>query len=146
MKPGRRLVQLLLVEDSPSDAFLATTALQQTGGGVEVHTVPDGVEALAFLRRESTYHQAPRPDLILLDLNMPRMDGRELLANVKMDRNLKAIPVIVLTSSAAEQDILQAYNLHANCYVVKPADFTEFKRVLKGLATFWFESAVLPPA
>lgn len=136
---------ILLVDDSPSDAFLATTALQQNKRPPRVHTVNDGVEALAFLRREEGYADAPRPDIILLDLNMPRKDGRELLAEIKNDRKLQRIPVIVLTSSGADQDVAQAYALHANCYIVKPVDFNKFKEVLKAMEDFWFDHVTLPP-
>lgn len=137
-------IEILLVEDSPSDVFLTTEAFQHTQSPTRVHAVQDGVEALAFLRREPPYTEAPRPDLVLLDLNMPRKDGRELLADIKRDPALETIPVIVLTSSAAQQDISQAYSLHANCYMVKPADFQKFKEALKSLEEFWFKNVALP--
>ena len=135
---------ILLVEDSPSDAFLATQALQQTERPVEVHTVSDGVEALAFLRQEPPFTAAPRPEIIFLDLNMPRKDGREVLGEIKSDRDLKCIPVIVFTSSSADQDLHTAYSLHANCYVVKPADFKRFKETVKAIEDFWFNAVALP--
>jgi two-component system response regulator len=138
-------IQILLVEDSPSDAFLTTEALKQAEQVRAVHVVPDGVEAMAFLRKEGPYSKVPRPDLILLDLNMPRKDGREVLAEIKSDTKLKFIPVIVLTSSSADQDIFHAYNLHANCYLTKPADFAQFKEVIKAIKTFWFGNVTLPP-
>jgi CheY-like chemotaxis protein len=138
MTQHRQPFQLLLVEDSPSDAFLTTEALRQTKSPPAIHTVQDGVDALAFLRREGAFSGAPRPDLILLDLNMPRKDGREVLAEIKNHPDFMTIPVIILTSSSAHQDISRAYSLHANCYVVKPPDFAEFKKVIKSLEEFWF--------
>ncbi len=121
-------------------------ALSQTERPIQIHTVSDGVETLAFLRREPPYQDAPRPDMILLDLNMPRKDGRELLADIKTDLDLKSIPVIVLTTSSAEQDRSIAYALHANCYVVKPADFKQFKAAIKAMEDFWFNVVALPAA
>jgi two-component system, chemotaxis family, response regulator Rcp1 len=135
---------ILLVEDSPSDVFLTTEALQQTRNPPHVDAVPDGVEALAFLRREGAYASAPRPDIVLLDLNMPRKDGREVLAEIKSDPDLQSIPVIVLTSSGAEQDISRAYDLRANCYIIKPVDFTKFKQLIGCLEEFWFVYVSLP--
>ncbi len=132
------------MEDSPSDAFLTKQALAQTERTIQIQTVSDGAEALAFLRRELPYQDALRPDIILLDLNMPRKDGRELLAEIKEDPHLKCIPVIVLTTSAAEQDRSTAYALHANCYVVKPPDFKQFKAVIKALEDFWFNVVAFP--
>jgi two-component system, chemotaxis family, response regulator Rcp1 len=139
------MLNILLVEDSPSDAFLATQALKETKDPVEVHSVNDGVEALAFLRQEGSYAEMPRPDLILLDLNMPRKDGRELLAEIKNNTEFGSIPVIVLTSSGAEQDIAIAYRYHANCYVVKPADFKKFREVIQSIESFWFTNVSFPP-
>jgi two-component system, chemotaxis family, response regulator Rcp1 len=138
-------IDILMVEDSPSDAFLMREALKQAGERSRVHVVSDGVEAMEFLRREGAFNSAPRPDIILLDLNMPRKDGRELLAEIKGDAKLRSIPVIVLTSSSAEQDIANAYSLHANCYITKPADFTRFKEVIKSIEAFWFRNVTLPP-
>jgi two-component system, chemotaxis family, response regulator Rcp1 len=140
-----RSIDILMVEDSPSDAFLTREALKQAKECSRVHVVNDGVEAMEFLRREGAFAGAPRPDIILLDLNMPRKDGREVLAEIKGDAKLKSIPVIVLTSSSAEQDILHAYSLHANCYITKPADFNRFKEVIKSIEMFWFGKVTLPP-
>jgi len=140
-----RSIDILMVEDSPSDAFLTREALKQAKESSRIHVVNDGVEAMEFLRREGAFAGAPRPDIILLDLNMPRKDGREVLAEIKGDAKLKSIPVIVLTSSSAEQDILHAYNLHANCYITKPADFNRFKEVIKSIEMFWFGKVTLPP-
>src|SRR5687768_16175255 len=123
-------IEILLVEDSPYDAFISAEALRQAEELRHVHVVTDGVEAMAFLRREPPYADAPRPDLVLLDLNMPRKDGREVLTEMKSDGKLRSIPVIVLSSSSAEQDIVKAYSLHANCYVTKPADFGQFKDMI----------------
>jgi CheY-like chemotaxis protein len=142
---NRPALNILLVEDSPSDAFLTTQALKETRHPVQVQTVNDGVEALAFLRKQDPYAEAPRPDLILLDLNMPRKDGREFLAEIKNDPDFGSIPVIVLTSSAAEQDVAIAYRRHANCYVVKPADFKKFRDVIRSLESFWFTYVAFPP-
>src|SRR5687768_973849 len=115
---------ILIVEDSPSDAFIVKEALKQAAEPSQIYSVHDGVEAMQFLHREGNYVNAPRPDIILLDLNMPRKDGREVLGEIKNDEKLKSIPVIVLTSSDADQDVSNAYNLHANCYLTKPADFS----------------------
>lgn len=139
-----RPVEILLVEDSPTDAMFAREALEYSKVCNSLHTVPDGVEAMAFLRREGKYAQAPRPDLILLDLNLPRMDGREVLSNIKQDERLKRIPVVVLTSSKDEADILKAYGLHANCYIVKPVDFEKFAEIVRTIETFWFAVVTLP--
>ena len=122
-----------------------TQALKETTNRVEVHSVSDGVEALAFLRQEGAHAEVSRPDLILLDLNMPRKDGRELLAEIKNDAEFASIPVIVLTSSRAEQDIAIAYRYHANCYVVKPADFKRFREVIRSIESFWFTNVAFPP-
>jgi two-component system, chemotaxis family, response regulator Rcp1 len=111
-----------------------------------LHVVEDGVEALAFLRREGQHAGVPRPDLILLDLNLPRKDGREVLAEIKQDADLKRLPVVILTSSAAEQDVLQAYNLHANCYITKPVDLDQFMKVVKSIEGFWLVVVKLPRA
>lgn len=142
----KRAVEILLVEDSPSDAFLTGEALKEIEGiDPRLHVVNDGVEAMAYLRRQGAFAEAPRPDLILLDLNMPRKDGREVLAEVKNDDTLRRIPVIVLTSSSADNDVREAYGLHANCYVAKPTDFARFRDAIKAIETFWFHLATLPP-
>jgi chemotaxis family two-component system response regulator Rcp1 len=139
-------VNILLVEDNPGDVRLTREALRESKMRNDLYVVGDGVEALAFLRREGKYAESPRPDIILLDLNLPRKDGREVLAEVKADRNLMQIPVVVLTSSAAEADIARAYNLHANCYVTKPVDLEQFLTVVKSVQDFWFVVVKLPTA
>jgi two-component system, chemotaxis family, response regulator Rcp1 len=138
-------MEILMVEDSPSDAFIAEEALKRSGGFSNIHIVHDGVEAMAFLRQQGQYFDSPRPDLILLDLNMPRKDGREVLAEVKGDDKFRCIPIIVFTSSTAEQDISKAYELHANCYITKPTDFSKFKELIKTIENFWFTNVTLPP-
>jgi chemotaxis family two-component system response regulator Rcp1 len=142
---NRPAIEMLLVEDSPSDVFLTTEALKVVKVPVHLSVVTDGVEAMAFLRHQGKYHEAPRPRLILLDLNLPRKDGREVLAEIKSDDQLKCIPIVVLTSSGAEQDLRTAYDLHANCYLVKPATFAEFKEMFERLEAFWFHTVILPP-
>jgi chemotaxis family two-component system response regulator Rcp1 len=139
-----RPVEILLVEDSPTDAMFAREALESSKVCNNLHAVTDGVEAMAFLRREGKYANAPRPDLILLDLNLPKMDGREVLSRIKEDERLKVIPVVVLTSSKDEADVLKAYGLHANCYIVKPVDFEKFAEVVKTIESFWFAVVTLP--
>jgi len=137
-------VDILLVEDSPTDVLLAQEALEQARLLNTLHVVSDGVEAMQFLRRESPYRDAVRPDLILLDLNLPRKDGREVLEEIKNDPVLKRIPVVVLTTSKAEEDVLNAYGLHANCYVSKPVDFEQFTNVVRAIESFWFSVVLLP--
>ena len=138
-------IQILLVEDNPGDVELTREALHDTKVHMHLSVVPDGVEAMAFLRREGAYADAPRPDLILLDLNLPRKDGRGVLADVKQDPALRHIPVVVLTSSQAEQDIVRAYELHANCYVTKPVDLDQFVTIVRSIEQFWFTVVKLPP-
>ncbi len=138
-------VEILLVEDSPGDVRLTQEALKDSKLYNNLNVVPDGVEAMAFLRRQEQYTNAPRPDLILLDLNLPRMDGRQVLQEIKNDENLKRIPVVVLTTSSNETDIFITYNLHANCYISKPVDFTQFINVVKSIEHFWFSIVRLPP-
>lgn len=133
-----------MVEDNPDDVFLTKEALKESKIYVDMHVVEDGVSALAFLQKKDPYQNAPRPDLILLDLNLPRKDGREVLANIKSDDNLKFIPVVVLTTSEAEQDILKAYALHANCYITKPVDLDQFIRVVSTIEDFWLTIVKLP--
>ncbi|QVL31405.1 response regulator [Telmatocola sphagniphila] len=146
MTTGRlKPIEILLVEDSPTDALLAREALGESRLFNQLHQVSDGVEAMAFLNQEGAYATAPRPDLILLDLNLPRKDGREVLAELKTDERFKRIPVIVLTTSHAERDILAAYNHHANCYIVKPVDFQKFTSVVQSIEGFWFAVVTLPP-
>lgn len=140
-----RPIEVLLVEDNPGDVRLTREALREGKVRNNLHTVPDGVEALAFLRREGKYAAVPRPDLILLDLNLPKKDGREVLGAVKADASLRTIPVVVLTSSQAEQDIARAYDLHANCYITKPVDLDQFIAVVRSIEDFWFTIVKLPP-
>jgi len=139
-----RPIEILLVEDSATDVLLAQEALVEAKLRNNLHVVKDGVEAMAFLRREGAYSAVPRPDLILLDLNMPRKDGREVLAEVKADERLKNIPVVVLTTSHAQEDVLEAYGLHANCYISKPVDFEQFTNVVRAINQFWFTVVTLP--
>jgi len=139
-----RPVEILLVEDSPSDADLTEEALSDGKVLNHLHWVEDGVEALAFLRRQGKYTKAPRPDLILLDLNLPKKDGREVLAQIKADPSLKRIPVVILSTSAAERDILKTYELNANCYVTKPIDLEQFISVVKLIEEFWLALVKLP--
>jgi chemotaxis family two-component system response regulator Rcp1 len=140
-----RPVQVLLVEDSPSDAAMTIEAMHEGRIVNQVHVATDGEVAMAFLRRQGTYTDAPRPDLILLDLNLPRMDGREVLRAVKDDPILRTIPVIVLTTSAAEADIIKSYELHANAYVTKPVAFDAFLAAVRGIEDFWLALVHLPP-
>ena len=137
-------IEILLVEDSPSDQLLAKTALAEAKLPMRLHIVPDGVEAMAFLRAEGKYHAAVRPDLILLDLNLPRKDGRQVLAEIKASEALKRIPVVILTTSQSEQDMHQAYGLHANCYIAKPVNFDDFKSAVQSVQDFWFHTVRLP--
>ena len=136
--------EILLVEDNPGDVRLTREALKEGKVLNHLNVVDDGVEALAFLRREDKYANAVRPDLILLDLNLPKKDGREVLAEIKADVGLKKIPVVILTTSAAEQDILKTYDLHANCYITKPVDLEQFIKIVQLIEDFWFTIARLP--
>jgi chemotaxis family two-component system response regulator Rcp1 len=139
-----RPIDILLVEDSVTDVMLAEEALEMSKVSNQLHVVKDGVEAMAFLRREGQYAESPRPDLVLLDLNMPRKDGREVLAEVKADASLRQIPIVVLTTSQAEQDVLKAYGLHANCYISKPVDFDQFVAAIQAIEQFWLTVVILP--
>jgi chemotaxis family two-component system response regulator Rcp1 len=141
---NQRPAQILLVEDSPTDVLMTQEALGQTSLLGNLHVVEDGVEAVAFLRRTDSYGHVPRPDLILLDWNLPRKNGREVLAEVKADPGLKAIPIVVLTTSQAERDILTAYRLHANCYVTKSVNLKDFIQAVHEIVTFWFTVVTLP--
>ena len=140
-----RPIEILLVEDSPSDTDLTVAALAAAKVNNSLSVVEDGAQAMEFLRRQGSYAQAPRPDLILLDLNLPRKDGREVLAEIRADEKLTAIPVVVLTTSQAEKDVLHAYALHANCYIAKPVDFQQFLEVVKAIEGFWLTVVKLPP-
>ena len=142
--PGGRAAEVLLVEDSPGDVRLTREALKEGKVRNNLNVVQDGVEAMAFLRREGQYAGATRPDLMLLDLNLPRKDGREVLAEIKADDALKRIPVVVLTTSEAEQDILRTYDLHANCYITKPVDLDQFISIVKSIEDFWLTIVKLP--
>jgi len=137
-------IEILLVEDNPGDARLTLEAFKEGKVINNFRVVTDGVEALAYLRREGHYAQAPQPDLILLDLNLPRKDGREVLAEIKNDEYLKRIPVVVLTTSAAEEDIARAYGAHANCYITKPVELDQFLRVVQSIESFWLSLVRLP--
>lgn len=146
MKTKRNgLVQILLVEDNPGDVRLTQEALKEGDLPNQLHVVKDGVEALAFLRREGVHADAPRPDLILLDLNLPKKSGREVLEVIKRDDGLKRIPVVVLTTSDAKTDIVQVYDLHANCFITKPVDLEDFMQVVRRIEEFWFSIVQLPP-
>ncbi len=137
-------IEILLVEDNPGDVDLAREGLEESKLRNTLHVVEDGEQAMAFLLREGKYTDAPSPDVILLDLNLPRMDGRELLAEIKLNQDLRHIPVIVLTSSQIEEDIMKSYQLHANCYISKPIGFTEFVKVVRADEHFWFTIVTLP--
>lgn len=143
-EPRGRPVEILLVEDNPGDVRLTVEALREGKVRNNLNVAADGVEALAYLRREGRYAGASRPDLILLDLNLPRKDGREVLAEIKEDDELKTIPVVVLTTSSAEQDVLRSYDLHANCYITKPVDLEQFITVVKSIRQFWLTIVTLP--
>jgi two-component system, chemotaxis family, response regulator Rcp1 len=138
-------IEILLVEDNPGDVRLTKEALKEGKVYSNLHTVKDGVEAMDFLRRQGRYKDVPRPDIILLDLNLPKKDGREVLQEIKTDEALKRIPVVVLTTSKAEEDVLRTYNLHANCYVTKPVDLEKFIVVVKSIDRFWLTVVTLPP-
>jgi len=138
-------IEILLVEDEPGDAYLTMEALKAAKILNRVHLVEDGIDALAFLHREGAFCEAPRPDLIMLDLNLPRKDGRQVLAEIKNDPALATIPVVVLTTSSADEDILCSYSLHANCYVTKPVDLEQFMAVIRATQEFWLMIVKLPP-
>jgi len=139
-------VEILLVEDNPGDMRLTLEALKEGKVYSNLHWARDGVEALEFLRNEGKHAKAPRPDIILLDLNLPKKDGREVLSVIKNDDNLKHIPVVILTTSKAEEDVVRSYNLHANCYVTKPVDLEKFINVVHAIDRFWLTIVTLPPA
>lgn len=143
-QPSGQPIEILLVEDNPGDVRLTREVFKEGKVRNNLSVASDGVEALAFLRREGEYADAPRPDVILLDLNLPRKDGREVLAEIKEDPDLRRLPVVVLTTSQAEQDILKSYNLHANCYITKPVDLERFITVVKSIETFWLSVVKLP--
>lgn len=138
-------IEILLVEDNPGDVRLTKESFKEAKVRNKLHVVEDGVEAMAFLRQEGKYADAPRPDLILLDLNLPKKDGREVLGEIKTDEDLRRIPVVVLTVSKADEDILKAYNLNANCYITKPIGLNQFIKVVKTIEEFWLTIVKLPP-
>ena len=140
-----RAIEILMVEDNPGDVRLTKEAFKDAKLHNNLNVVGDGVEALAFLRKEGEYTQVPRPDVIMLDLNLPRKDGREVLEEIKNDPDLRRIPVVILTTSEAENDILAAYNLHANCYITKPVTLGQFVAIVKNIQDFWFTIVKLPP-
>ncbi len=142
--PHSKPIEILLIEDSTTDILITQEALHEARLPNHLNIVEDGVKALDFLRQIGSYAQAPRPDLILLDLNLPRKNGQEVLAEIKNDPYLQQIPVVVLTTSSAEEDVIKAYALHANCYVVKPLDFISFVEVIRSIRHFWFTVVTLP--
>jgi CheY-like chemotaxis protein len=144
MPINSRAIEILLVEDNPGDVNLTRLALADREINVNLSVVADGVEAMNFLHRHGEYHHAIHPDLILLDWNLPRKDGREVLVEIRADERLQRIPVVVLTTSQAEEDILKAYNLHANCYITKPVDFDRFVQIVQSIEDFWFTIVQLP--
>ena len=139
-----RAIDILLVEDNPGDVELAREALGMGKLHNNLHVAQDGVLAMEFLRQEGKFAAAPRLDLVILDLNLPRKDGRQVLAEIKADDDLKRIPVVILTTSSAEEDVLKTYNLHANCYITKPIDMKQFLRVVQSIEEFWLSIVVLP--
>ena len=145
MTSASRPIDILLVEDDPGDELITREAFEHNKLQNRLHVAHDGEEGLNYLYRRGEYQDAPRPDLILLDLNLPRKDGREVLAEVKSDPDLKPIPIVVLTTSQAEQDILRSYELHANCYVTKPVNFERFLEVVQCIENFWLTVVALPP-
>jgi two-component system, chemotaxis family, response regulator Rcp1 len=144
MEDQRMNIEVLLVEDSPGDVRLTQEAFRDSGKPVRLHLAADGIEAMAFLRRQGVYADAPRPDLILLDLNLPRMDGREVLALIKKDQSLRIIPTIILTTSDDEADVQISYQLQANCYLRKPAHWDAFDNLVQSINAFWLNRAKLP--
>jgi chemotaxis family two-component system response regulator Rcp1 len=143
---SEKAVEILLVEDNPGDVRLTREAFREGNMENRLSVAPDGVEALAFLRRQGRYIDAARPDVILLDLNLPKMDGREVLAEIKSDDELRRIPVVILTTSRAETDVMRSYDLHANCYITKPVDLDQFITVVKSIEDFWLRIVKLPTA
>ncbi len=140
-----RPIEILMVEDNPGDVRLTVEALKEGKVRNNLHIVEDGEQAMKFLRQQDDYGSAPRPDLVLLDLNLPKKNGREVLAEIKQDPELKRIPVVILTVSEAEQDIIKSYNLHANCYITKPVNLDQFIKVVRSIEDFWLTIVMLPP-
>ena len=145
IRKGEEPVEILLVEDNPGDYRLTKEALREGKVYNNLHWAQDGVDAVDFLKRRGKYADAPRPDIILLDLNLPKKDGREVLHEIKQDENLRSIPVVILTTSKAEEDVLKSYDLHANCYVTKPVDLDKFIVVVQSIDRFWLTVVTLPP-
>ncbi len=144
-REGTQIFSILLAEDNPADVRLTKEALKEAKMHHELYVVGDGVAAMDFLYQQGDYKDAPRPDLILLDLNMPKKDGREVLEEMKSDDTLRRIPVVVMTTSQAEEDIIKSYDLHANCYVNKPVDLDQFARIVQNIEDFWLTIVKLPP-
>jgi CheY-like chemotaxis protein len=140
-----KAVEILLIEDNPGDVRLTIEALKESKIINNLQVVDDGIEALSYLKKEGIYKDKPRPDLIILDLNLPRKDGREVLGEIKSDPVLKQIPIVILTTSEAEEDIIKSYELHANCYITKPVNMEQFIKVVKSVGEFWFSIVILPP-
>ncbi len=145
MKNKFKAVEILLIEDNPGDVRLTIEALKESKIMNNMHVADDGIEAMSFLKKEGIYKDKPRPDLIILDLNLPRKDGREVLGEIKSEDSLKQIPIVILTTSEAEEDIIKSYELHANCYITKPVDMEQFIKVVKSVGDFWFSIVMLPP-
>ena len=144
MNQNRKPVNVLLIEDNPGDVRLTQEAFKEGRLSINLNVAMDGVEAIKYLKKETPFEQAFTPDLILLDLNLPKRDGREVLQGIKTDEVLKRIPVVVLTTSNAEQDVLKSYNLHVNCYINKPVDFDQFFDIIQKIEEFWLNTAILP--
>ena len=140
-----KAVEILLIEDNPGDVRLTIEALKESKIINNLDVVEDGIEALSFLKKEGIYKDKPRPDLIILDLNLPKKDGREVLGEIKSEDSLKQIPIVILTTSEAEEDIIKSYELHANCYITKPVNMEQFIKVVKSVSDFWFSIVMLPP-
>ncbi len=140
-----KTVEILLIEDNPGDVRLTIEALKESKIINNLEVVEDGVEALSFLNKEGSYKDKPRPDLIILDLNLPKKDGREVLGEIKSNDRLKQIPIVILITSEAEEDIIKSYELHANCYITKPVNMEQFIKVVKSVGDFWFSIVMLPP-
>jgi chemotaxis family two-component system response regulator Rcp1 len=144
MATGMKAFEILLVEDSPGDVRLTREALKDAKVYINLHVASDGIEAMAFLNREGEYADAPRPDLILLDLNLPRKDGRQVLEEIKESPSLKRIPVVILTTSSSDEDVMRSYQFHANCYISKPVDLDGFLKVVRSIDNFWLSIVKLP--
>ena len=142
---GFKAVEILLIEDNPGDVRLTIEALKECKILNNLHVAEDGIEAMSYLKKEGKFKDEPRPDLIILDLNLTKKDGREVLEEIKLDKSLKKIPVVILATSKAEQDILESYELHANCYITKPVNMDQFIKVVKSVGEFWFSIVMLPP-